>query len=427
MHITLLTIGSRGDVQPFIALGVGLKQAGHEVRVATYADFKSLIDRHGLDFFLIEGDAQTTMLEEAGQKVIDAGGNPFTFMRRYGEIFEPIVEKILVDSWMGCQNTDAIIASGVTFWGYDIAEKLGVPFYLGGLQPFSPTREFPHPMIPPTLRLGGLLNPLTYRLVGRLFWQIFRKPINQWREQTLNLPAWPRNPLGSQDWLQIPILYGYSPTVIPTPTNWAGHLQVTGYWFLDSPSDFSPPPELVTFLEAGDAPVCIGFGSMTGRQPELMTEIVLAALAKAGQRGILITGWGGIGNADLPDSVLKLDSIPYDWLFPQMSAIVHHGGAGTTAASLRAGVPTIVVPFMADQPFWGHRVAQLGVGPQPIPKKKLTPERLAAAIQTAIEDNGMRKRAIALGQKIRSENGVAAAVRAFERSLPAESMAVSVT
>ena len=426
MHITILTIGSRGDVQPFIALGQGLQRAGHKVKLATHANFESMTRNYGLDFSLIEGDVQANMLAESGQKMLDAGGNIFTFMRRYGQMLAPMAERALVDSWAACQGTDAIIAHGAAFWGYDIAQKLGVPFYLAGLQPFSPNRDFPHPMMPPALRLGGLVNQLTYLLMWQLFWQLFRKPINQWRGNTLNLPTWEQNPFGDGRWQQVPILYGYSPTVIPKPRDWTEQLHVTGYWFLDSPPDFSPPPELVDFLEAGKPPVYIGFGSMTGRNPELMTEIALSALAKTKQRGILLTGWGGISNADLPDSVFKIDSIPHNWLFPQMAAIVHHGGAGTTAAALRAGVPNIVIPFIVDQPFWGHHVAQLGVGPKPIPKKKLTVERLAAAIRTAVEDQTMGQRAAVLGQKIRSEDGIGQAVKAFHQHLSPQSMPVSV-
>lgn len=426
MHITILTIGSRGDVQPFIALGQGLERAGHKVKLATHRNFEFLTRNYGLDFAPIEGDVQANMLAESGQKMLDAGGNPFTFIHRYAQLLEPMTEKALVDSWDACQGTDAIIAHGTAFWGYDIAQKLEVPFYLAGLQPFSPNRDFPHPIMPPNLHLGGLVNQLTYLLMSQLFWQIFRKPINQWRVNTLNLPTWQQNPFWNKGWQQVPILYGYSPTVIPKPRNWTEQLHVTGYWFLDSPPDFSPPPKLVDFLEVGKSPVYIGFGSMTGRNPELMTEIALSALAKTGQRGILLTGWGGISNEDLPDSVFKIDSIPHSWLFPQMTAIVHHGGAGTTAAALRSGVPSIVIPFITDQPFWGHRVTQLGVSPKPIPKKKLTVERLATAIRTAVEDEAMRQRAAVLGQKIRSEDGIYQAVKAFHQHLAPESMPLSV-
>ena len=424
MHITILTIGSRGDVQPFIALGQGLQRAGHKVKLATHTNYESLISNYGLDFFALEGDFQAHLLRESGQKMLDAG-NPFTSMHHYAQMLEPMIDRALIDSWNACQGTDAVIAHGTAFWGYDIAQKLDMPFYLAALQPFSPNRDFPHPMMPPALRLGGLVNELTYFLMPQLFWQIFRKPINQWRVNNLNLPPWQQNPFWDKGWQQVPILYGYSPTVIPKSANWTEQVQVTGYWFLDSPDNFSPPPELVDFLEAGKLPVYIGFGSMTSRNPQLMTEIALSALAKTGQRGILLTGWGAISNEDLPDSVFKIDSIPHNWLFPQMAAIVHHGGAGTTAAALRSGVPSIVIPFTGDQYFWGHRVTGLEVSPKPIPKKKLTVEKLAIAIRTAVEDKTMRQGAAVLGQKIRSEDGVAQAVKAFHQHLSPKSMSLS--
>jgi sterol 3beta-glucosyltransferase len=218
----------------------------------------------------------------------------------------------------------------------------------------------------------------------------------------------------------VPVLYSYSSHVIPRPNDWQETTRATGYWFLDRPSDFSAPPALVDFLTAGKPPVCIGFGSMTGRNPEQLTEIVLAALKQTRQRGILLTGWGGLSNADLPDEVFKLESIPHDWLFPQVAAVVHHGGAGTTAAVLRAGVPSIIVPFFGDQPFWGQRVAQLGVGSKPIPKKQLTVERLVATIEMAVSNQEMRDRAATLGQNIRAEDGVKEAVKVFHQYLASE-------
>ena len=190
----------------------------------------------------------------------------------------------------------------------------------------------------------------------------------------------------------------------------------TGYWFLDRP-DWRPPDELVDFLEAGPPPVSIGFGSMNNVGPEEITTRVLEALRRSGQRGILLTGWGGIGSADLPDEVFKADDVPHDWLFDRVRAAVHHGGAGTTAASLRAGLPTVVVPFFPDQVFWGWRVAKLGAGPEPVPRKTLTSDRLAAAILRATTDAAMEKRAWLLGEKIRAEDGVARAVEAFHHNV----------
>ncbi len=212
-----------------------------------------------------------------------------------------------------------------------------------------------------------------------------------------------------------PFFYCYSPAVLPKPPDWPDWVYVTGYWFLDRPPDWQPSPNLVDFLGAGPPPVYITFGSIIDRDPEALTKLVLEALDLTGQRAILDTGWGGLSNTELPEQVfqVKSDSAPHDWLLPQMAAVVHHGGTGTTFAGLRAGLPSIIVPSFGETFFWGQRVADLGVGPLPIPKKHLTAKRLAAAIHTTITDKTMQARAAALGQRIQSEDGVARAVEAF--------------
>jgi UDP:flavonoid glycosyltransferase YjiC (YdhE family) len=210
--------------------------------------------------------------------------------------------------------------------------------------------------------------------------------------------------------LQDSILYGFSPSVIPKPVDWDSNIHVTGYWLLDSGSDWTPPSDLVEFLEGGTPPVYIGFGSMSNRNPEETANLCLQALAQTKQRAIMLSGWGGLQKANLPDTVFMIDSVPHSWLFPRVGAVVHHGGAGTTAAGLRAGVPSIIIPFFGDQLFWGQRIAELGVGPEPIPRKKLTVKRLAQAIQQAVTDESMRQRAFNLGAQIQAEDGIAGAV-----------------
>jgi UDP:flavonoid glycosyltransferase YjiC (YdhE family) len=211
------------------------------------------------------------------------------------------------------------------------------------------------------------------------------------------------------------MLYGFSPSVIPAPADWSADDHVTGYWFLDPPADWTPPPDLLNFLQAGSPPVYIGFGSMGNRKPAEVTDLVLQALAKTGQRAILLSGWGGLQKTDLPASVFMIDSIPHAWLFARVAAVVHHGGAGTTGAGLRAGMPSIVIPFTTEQAFWGRRVQDLGVGPAPIPRSRLTVERLAQAIQDAVTNRDMRQQAAQLGSKIRAEHGISNAVKIIER------------
>jgi sterol 3beta-glucosyltransferase len=208
----------------------------------------------------------------------------------------------------------------------------------------------------------------------------------------------------------MPILYGFSPSVIPAPADWTGNTHVTGYWFVDEVKNWQPPSALIDFLQSGPAPVYIGFGSMSNRNPEQTADLVIQALERINQRAILLSGWGGLQRANVPDSIFMLDSVPHSWLFPRVSAVVHHGGASTTAAGLRAGVPSVIVPFFGDQPYWGQRIAELGVGPKPIPRRKLTIEHLADSIQVVLTNKDMRQCAAKLGKQIQSEDGIASSV-----------------
>ena len=210
------------------------------------------------------------------------------------------------------------------------------------------------------------------------------------------------------------MLYGFSPSVVPMPADWGPANHITGYWFLDPAEDWTPPAALLKFLQAGPAPVYIGFGSMSSRKPEETAELVIKALKKTNQRALLFSGWGGLHKEGLPDSLFMIDTTPHAWLFPRMAAVVHHGGAGTTASGLRAGVPSIVVPFFGDQAFWGKRVHDLGVGPAPIPRKKLSVDVLAQAIQESVTNSAMQQRAADLGSKIRAEDGIANAVEIIQ-------------
>jgi sterol 3beta-glucosyltransferase len=212
-------------------------------------------------------------------------------------------------------------------------------------------------------------------------------------------------------------LMGYSPHVVPHPADWPAHFHTTGYWFLDEEERWQPPAGLVDFLAAGEPPVSIGFGSMTGRDPRRLTEIVAGAVAQSGLRAVLLSGWAGLGELALPDTIYCLPGAPHSWLFPRVAAVVHHGGAGTTAAGLRAGVPSLIIPHFADQPFWGRRVHALGAGPQPIPRPKLTVDNLAAALRELVAGTGLRRQAHALARKIAQEDGVATAVHLLDQRL----------
>jgi UDP:flavonoid glycosyltransferase YjiC (YdhE family) len=287
------------------------------------------------------------------------------------------------------------------------------------LQPLTPTRAFPAMGAPPRLALGGWVNRLTHHLAEQLLWQPIRRRVNRWRRDALGLPDEARlGPGARMRRLGVPVLYGFSRHVVPPPADWPPSVHVTGWWTLEAPVAWAPPSALARFLAEGAPPVFVGFGSMTPRNADGLTRLVLDAVARVGARVVLQRGWGGLGDATggaLPPWACVVDEIPHAWLFPRMAAVVHHGGAGTTGAALRAGVPSVVVPLFADQPFWGERVHALGVGPRPIMRPALTATRLADALRQALGDAGMRERAARLGALLAADDGVAAAVAAVDR------------
>lgn len=418
MRIVIPTTGSVGDVLPFVALGVELQAHGHEVRLATHADFAELVRSHRLDFFAIEEDSRAFHALEAGRKMIEAGGNPFAFLRQFARMRRPRMYQLMARSLLAAQGADLVLGSATAFLiGFSVAEKLGIPFLTAAFQPTKPScfltsSLFPPP--PPWAPLAGLYNLATYFLAGEILWQLLGPAINQARQEVLGLPPYPfLGPLAAAQ--QIPVLHAYSAWVAPSPRDWGEDSHPTGYWFLKRPRDWKPPALLIDFLESGPPPVCVGFGSMSNHDPREVSELVVKALTRTKQRGILIAGWGGLEEIRCSDQFLVVDSVPHDWLFARACAVVHHGGAGTTAAGLRAGVPSVIVPFMADQPFWGRRVAELGVGPAPIARRHLTAARLAEAVETAVRDPRIRQRAALFGRRIRKEDGAARAVAAIHR------------
>jgi hypothetical protein len=301
---------------------------------------------------------------------------------------------------------------GGLFLASAFSEKFKIPLIQAYYIPFTPTSAFPSfifPNLPPWL--GGSMNRFSYHVMRQVIWQGFRSADRVMRKQVLNLPSasfWgPYKSLSNET----PILYGFSPSIIKNATDWGSNTYVTGFWFLDEPAEWKPPQNLVDFLNDGPAPLYIGFGSMSSKNPEETTNLILSALNATKQRAIMLTGWNGLKKTDLPSSVFMIDSVPFAWLFPKMAAVIHHGGAGTTHYGIRAGVPSIIVPFFADQPFWGKCVKDLGVGPEPIPRKKLTVNNLTKAIGMVLEDNRMRHRAAELGERVKQENGIEIALQ----------------
>ena len=404
MRITLLTYGSRGDVEPFVALGAGFIRAGHSVRLAAPVKFEQLASPHGIDFMGLPGDPDTLV-----QDLVDkAGKNYLRMIRTMSKFVVPIAVDVLDQVQFACEDTDIIIHSFLlTNAGHEIAREKGIPDFSAQFFPvFSTTAEFPG-IVFPDLPLGNLYRRLTHEFITQTFWQGSRALYRLIRRKYPHLPPLTGWPFAARSDHRTPILYAFSPHVLSPPADWGDDVHVTGYWFTDDP-DWRPPEKLLRFLDSGSPPIAIAFGSTSTSNPERLAAILREALALSGQRAVIV----GADNhlSDFPSTVFQLDAAPYSWLFARVSAIVHHGGAGTTGAGLKASVPNVVIPFTSDQPFWGHRVHSLGAGPKPIPAKKLTAQTLAKSIVTAVSDQDMRARAKEIGARIRAEDGVSRAI-----------------
>ena len=368
-----------------------------------------------MGFLPVEGDIRQLVGTESLRQVADTGNNPILFSFRFRRAARPLVQQAVKDMLAACRGAQAAVLAGLgQYGGCDVAEKLSLPFVTAAVQPMFSTRTIHSPFFPPApawLPFKGSYNRLTYSLLAWMLWSFVRSSLSKARCEILDLGAAsfapPFDKLARQG---VPSLVGVSPAVISKPYDWPSAVDLTGYWFLDSPASETLPVELERFIGSGPPPVYIGFGSLSDREAEIFTQIAIDALKQAGQRGVLLTGWGGLHGTSRSDDLLAIDFAPHKSLFPRMAAVVHHGGAGTTAAGLRAGAPNVIVPFMGDQPFWGRRVYELGVGAAPIPRAELSTQRSADAISTVVHDQGIRARAAQLGEKIRAEDGIGRAV-----------------
>lgn len=410
MKIVISTLGSRGDIQPYLALAVGLQQAGHQVTLAAPQAFASWIRAYGVTAQPLSFDPQAAMHSLSKQR------NQLQALRAMRTVIETGAFQALEECWQASQECDFFIQTGTGSNALEIASRRGIPVAFSYLVPMAPTRSFPMFMLPFRFSLGGSYNYLTHLLVRWILWVGMGGGLaNRWRLR-LGLPAW-RSQAEMQAQIQqlrAPSLYGYSPSLLPKPLDWDERQHVTGYWFLEPPPGWQAPLELMTFLESGSAPVYIGFGSLSQAEPERHLHLALRALEISGQRGIVLTSADRLPTAPVSPNVFFCADVPHAWLFPRLAAVVHHGGAGTTAAALRAGVPGIITPFGGDQFAWAHLVVKAGVAPPTPGIKSLTAERLAQSINRALTDTALQTRASALGEKIRLENGISQASAVIE-------------
>ncbi|KAF2427293.1 UDP-Glycosyltransferase/glycogen phosphorylase, partial [Tothia fuscella] len=440
LNVVVHVVGSRGDVQPFVALGKELtSKYGHRIRLATHGTFKSFVEENGLEFFDIGGDPAELMAFMVknpglipGMESLKAGD---VGKRRAG------MAEILQGCWKSCADVtdikeesnggnvpkakpfvaNAIIANPPSFAHIHCAQKLGIPLHLMFTMPWSATTSFPHPLanIKSTTADGRMTNELSYTLVEMMTWEGLGDLINKFRTETLGLEMLSQAAAISMiHRLRIPYTYCWSPALIPKPKDWGANVTISGFYFLSLASNYTPDPDLLEFLQAGPPPVYIGFGSIVVKDPNTMTKLIFEAVERTGQRALVSKGWGGLGGDELdkPDGVFMLGNCPHDWLFQHVSAVVHHGGAGTTAAGIALGRPTVIVPFFGDQPFWGSMVARAGAGPQPVQYKDLTADGLANAILEALKPETL-ERATELGERIREEKGCQVGAESFHAQM----------
>ncbi|TPX17811.1 uncharacterized protein E0L32_002912 [Thyridium curvatum] len=440
LNIVIHIVGSRGDVQPFIPIAQTLSRPpyNHRVRICTHPVFKDFVEEHGLEFFSIGGDPSQLM----AYMVRNPGLLPSRESMKAGDVGKRRKEMwdIMTRAWRSCIEAgnglgepikavdvanvkdlflaDAIIANPPSMAHIHCAEKLGIPLHMVFTMPWSPTTKFPHPLASIKDDGGsgnGTLNYFSFILMELLTWQGLGDLINKFRIKTLGLdpvsPMWGHQLLHR---LHVPYSYLWSQSLIPKPADWGPHINITGFSFLPLAHSYTPSPDLAEFLDVpGPAPIYIGFGSIVVDDPQALTAMIFQAVKLAGVRAIVSKGWGGIGSGEVPKDVFLIDNVPHDWLFQHVSAVVHHGGAGTTAAGIAAGRPTVVVPFFGDQPFWGKMIAQAGAGPVPIPFKRLTAETLAASIEFALKPE-VKVAVQKMADGIASEDGASSTAEDFQ-------------
>lgn len=421
LKVVMLVVGTRGDVQPFLAVAKKLQEFGHRVRLATHANFRNFVKSNGIDFFPLGGDPRVLAGYMARNKgLLSSSPGDISIQRKQ---LKAIIESLLP----ACTEPDtdnaepfraqAIIANPPAYGHTHVAEALGVPLHIFFTMPWTPTYEFPHPLARVPQSAGYWLS---YIIVDLVVWWTIRGYINNFRKKKLKLAPIAYFSMYYGSISHLPTGYMWSPHVVPKPNDWGPQVDVVGYCFLNLGSKYQPAKDFVQWIQRGSKPIYIGFGSMPLEDSKKTTDVVLEALKNTGQRGIIDRGWGDLGTyPDIPDNVYLLQDCPHDWLFPQCSAVVHHGGAGTTATGLRAGCPTTIVPFFGDQIFWGDRIHKKGLGPAPIPISLLTVDILSDAIRFMLQPE-VKSRAVGLAKLLENEDGVSAAVDAFHRHLPAE-------
>jgi len=418
MNIVFLSMGTRGDLQPSLAIAKALQALGHKVRVYAGSNFKSWIEFHGLEALPSATDSRAKMESALGRSLVSNSHN----VLKQVLIGRQMAKQLKFSSAMmlleHCRDCEVFISDATTdTFTMAIAEMLGAQHIRLLYQPtYTPTRSGELVLGAPMPARQHAVNYLYSKYVATpAFWKSFEDAANRFRRE-MNVRTLSRSQYAQARADRLTLM-GYSNHVVPQPSDWPSNIHTAGYWFLDELEQWQPPPALVEFLDAGPAPIYIGFGSMVTPDAHKVAQLAIDATRKAGKRVLLAAGWAGMRSAETSSNVFQIDAAPHQWLFPRMAAVVHHGGAGTTAAALRAGVPNIIVPHFGDQQFWGWRMHTLKLGPASIPRHKLNAENLSRAIQDVTEDETLRQRVRQIGRLISEENAVANAVQLIESHL----------
>ena len=424
MKIAITTVGTRGDLQPYIALGLGLKKSGHEVLVVSSKNEESFVRNYGLDFYALDVDIQKIM-ESGDLQEMAKGSNPLKFIISHlkgSKSLKALMIKTQGEIWNACQRADLIIFHPGMPLGLFLAKEKNKKAILATPFPVVATKDYPSILFYALPKLGSYYNLLTHFIFDKVFWVLAKSPIKEfWNKNIKSKTNFSISPLKQQIKSGQLVLNGYSELLFSHSKEWTNNIHTTGSWIIETEPNFLPPIELNNFINSGEAPIYIGFGSMKDLYSFNKTlSIIIEALGIIKQKAVVGLGWTKNDYKEkLPDNIFLVDSIPHTWLFPKMKMVIHHGGAGTTVTGLRAGKPTIIIPHNADQPAWGLRVFELGVGSRPIKKSKLTADKLASAIIYSQTPNIIAN-ATMLGQQLQNENGVAKAVQIIDRLISEE-------
>ena len=432
LSIVIMIVGSRGDVQPFIPIGRRLAER-HRVRIATHRDFRPLIEKAGLEFYPLAGDPRDLM-----DHMVKTGGR--IIPRRLDQIVEDVprrramIAEILASTWAACTRpdpdradappfrADLILANPPSFGHIHCAEALHVPLHMIFTMPWTSTSVYPHPFAGlDASQNQPLHNFLSYGVVDMVIWSGTADLVNAFRRELGLMPLALLEGAGLLDDHAVPFTYLWPEALMPRPGDWGPHIDLANFTFYDQAQSYQPPGPLRDFLSAGEPPIYVGFGSVLVEDPAAVTRTIFTSLQRAGARGLVSEGWAHLRGEAAPPNVFLIGDTPHDWLFPRCRAVCHHGGAGTTSAGLRVGLPTVVVPSFGDQFFWGRMVADAGAGPEPIPIARLDSDALTAAFVTCRQPS-VRERAQALGARVRDTDGAELVVQSVLRQLPLAAM-----